>query len=367
MEGLLALTDPKDTLAYHGSRILCTHRDMSKVPCSAVAAAMQVYMKNDQHADTVPENEALWFYGMNHGVALIAAQRAPLEPLTKWENDFLSTYHTRMAQKAVRAFYYLVWICTREARHNLSLDKDLPKIGELFGQPMQKFLTGIKGGEAGISKKFLEAPPDTTIGVYCDALRWTFYNSKWSGGYGGKAWGKVNDCLCRFVSGEFTAEMMLDTVWTLCHNNGPIFNKGQFYSTYESDYVVKRILDIQRSGQIPEGVLNDDTCKKFTDTALTAHMSDLQARFADKIGGYVDWMKVEALGSVQKYAQDIKAQHAKHGMTPEQKAAIAKAEAEAAAIKKAKEEAEAKKAAEHAKNWFQVMPGLEVPKVQRAA
>jgi hypothetical protein len=367
MEGLLALTDPKDTLAYHGSRILCTHRDMSKVPCKAVAYAMQAYMKGDQHADTVPESEALWFYGMNHGVALIAAQRAPLEPLDPWENNFLMAYHTQMAQKAVRAFYYLVWICTREARHNHSLEKDLPKIGELFGEPMQKFLTGIKGGEAGISKKFLEAPPDATIGVYCDALRWTFYHSKWGGGYGGKAWGKVTDCLCRFVSGEFTAEMMLDTIWTLCHNNGPIFNKGQFYACYESDYVVKRILDIQRSGQIPEAVLHDDKCKGFAHNNLSELMSQLNARFPGKIGDYVDWMKVEALGSVQKYAQDIAAQHKKYGMTPEQKASIAKAEAEAAAIKKAKEEAEAKKAAEHAKTWFQVMPGLEVKKVQRAA
>lgn len=363
----MALTDPKDTLAYHGSRMLCTHRAMSAVSCSTVAAAMSAFMKSDPNADTVPESEALWFYGMNHGVALIAAQRAPLEPLSAWENEFLGLYHAQMAQKAVRAFYYLIWICTREARHNQSLEKDLPKIGEMFGAPIHKFLTGIKGGEAGISKKFLEAPPDTTIGLYCDALRWTFNNSKWGGGYGGKAWGKVTDCLCRFVSGEFTAEMMLDTNWTLCHNNGPIFNKGQFYAVYQSDQGVKRILDVQRSGQVPEAVLGDTYCMQFADNLLSGSMSELTKYAAGKIGEYVDWMKVEALGSVKKYPTDIVAQKKKHGVTPEQKAAIEKAEAEAAQKKQAQEAAAIKAAAEHAKNWFQVMPGLEVAKIQRAA
>ena len=42
-------------------------------------------MKVDQEKNTAPEREALWFYGMNHGVALIAAKFAPLEPLPTWE------------------------------------------------------------------------------------------------------------------------------------------------------------------------------------------------------------------------------------------------------------------------------------------
>ena len=67
---------------------------------------------------------------------------------------------------------------------------------------MQGFLTSIKGGEAGISQKFLDQPPTTTIGNYCEALRWTFYHSKWSGGYGGKKWGVVTDCLCALRQGR---------------------------------------------------------------------------------------------------------------------------------------------------------------------
>ena len=363
----MALTDPKDTLAYHGSRVLCTHRDMSGVPCSAVAKAISEFMKADTNKNAKPEREALWFYGMNHGVALIAARRAPLEPLTSWENKFLADYHAKMADKAVRAFYYLVWICTREARHNHSLDKDLPKIGAQFGSEMQTFLTGIKGGEAGISAKFLSSPPNTSIAVYCDALRWTFYNSKWSNGYGGKAWGQVTDCLCRFVKGEFTAEMMLDTIWTLSHNNGPIFNKGEFYETYDSKYTVLRVLDVQRSGQVPEAVFADPGCSGYVTPELLDTMQQIKTQFPDKIGEYVDWMKVEALGSVGKYPQEIKQQQQKYGLTLEQKEAIAKAEAAKLAKQQAKEAAELKAKAAHLEKWFEVMPGLELEKVKRAA
>ena len=55
-------------------------------------------------------------------------------------------------------------------------------------------------------------------------------------------------------------------------------------------------------------------------------------------------------------------------MTPEQKAALvakelqAKKDAEAKA--KAAEEAALKEKLEHAQNWFEIMPGVEVPKVK---
>jgi hypothetical protein len=360
----LAISDPVDTLAYHASRILCEHRDMSGVPCASVATAMKAFMAKDTEKHTVPESEALWFYGMNHGMALISAHRAPLEPLNPWELTFVSTYHAKMASKAVRAFYYLIWICTREARHNGSLTKDLPAIGKAFGPEMQAFLSDIKGGETGISQKFLDNPPKTSIGKYCDALRWAFFNSKWSSGYGGKKWGVINDCLCRFVNGEFAAEMMLDTIWTLQHNGGCLFNKGFCY-THESA-TLARILDVQRSGQIPEAVLTDYQTQPFVQAELKATMLALKAAFTGKIGEYVDWYKVEALGSVHKYGNDKQKQDAKYGQSPEQKALLAKQKADAeAAVKLAEEKAQQKKL-DHEKNWFTVMPDVEVKKVKIA-
>jgi hypothetical protein len=134
----------------------------------------------------------------------------------------------------------LLLICTREARHNQSLSKDKSTMDKMFGHALSDFFVSIKGGEATIHQKLLTNPPPATIGKYCECLVWQFYNSKWNGGYGGKAWGNIADCLNRFVHGEYSAEMMLDTVWTLSHNNGPIFNKGVFYEMYS--HSIMRIL-----------------------------------------------------------------------------------------------------------------------------
>lgn len=356
----MALTDPQNTLSYHSSRVLCAQRDMSDVPCYKVALALGQYQQTHTASDDghhCPETQALWFYGMNHGVALIAGRRAPLEPLDAWELAFVERYHEELAPRAVRAFYYLLLTCTREARHNQSVKHDHPKMAELFGKPIADFFKSIKGGEGGIHQKFLSAPPQGSIGAYCEALCWQFYNSQWNSNYGGKAWGNIADCLHRFVTGEFSAEMMLDTIWTLSHNTGPVFNKGMFYSMYNPAVIV-RLLDVQRSGQIPQAVIHDKPIGGYASPELADLMAQLKARFPEAIGDYVDWEVVEALGSVSTYPSEKQAQFAKHGMSE----AAKKAHEEALLAQKAKEEAAQKAAEEHAKQWFTVMPGIEVKK-----
>jgi hypothetical protein len=357
-EGLqMAITDPKDTLAFHQSRVLSQHLDRSAVPCKMVANAMTKF-ESHSNKDAVPETEALWFYAMNHGVALISAKRAPLEPLDKWEHSFVDAYFTHMAEKGARAFYYLVRICTRESRHNKSWSTSIPKISGMFGAEVATFFQNAKGSEETIADQFKTLPPAASIGQYVKALQWMFYNASWSGGYGGKKWGQVTDCLVRYVHGEFSAEMMLDTIWTLSHNNGPIFNKGYLYTMYGSD--IYRLLDVQRSGQIPTACLHDAKLMKFVDPMLKKAMIELKAKFPDDVPGYIDWEVVEALGSVHKYPMDKSKQAQLYGLSPAAMAAKAATEAK----EKAAAEAQAKEQAEHAQNWFQVMPGVEVEKVQ---
>lgn len=364
----MALTDPKNTLAYHQSRVLTSNRDMSNVPVHMVSAALKKFKAADTASNTVPEKEALWFYGMNHGVALISSRYDPLQPLEKWDLEWVEAYHSRMVPMAMRAFYYLLVICTREARHNKSLSSDMPKMAAKFGDATAKWFK-MSGGEVSIHEKLVSIPPNTTIGNFVECIRWQFYNSSWNGGYGGKKWGQVTDCLARFVNGEFTAEMMLDTVWTLSHNNGPIYNKGHFYSMYSGTLL--RILDVQRSGQIPEAVLDDAQIKKFADKQMKSTFEQLKERFPEDIGDYVDWYVVEALGSVHQYPSEKTMQVDKYGMSEkasgvEKKAAAmaqAKKEAEAAAKKAAKEKA-AKEKAEFEKNWFVVMPEIHVKKIE---
>lgn len=364
----MALTDPQNTLAYHQSRVLTSHRDMSNVPVYMVSAALKQFKSKDTNSGTVPETEALWFYGLNHGVALIAAQYDPLQPLDDWDLNWVKNYHERLIEKSLRAFYYLLIICVREARHNKSLSSDMPKMKEKFGSECASWFS-MSGGEGSIHDRLLSKPPQTTIGNFVECVRWQFYHSKWNGGYGGKKWGQVTDCLARFVNGEFSAEMMLDTVWTLSHNNGPIFNKGHFYGMYS--HVLMRILDVQRSGQIPEAVLHDGQIGKYVSSEMQVVFSSLKARFPEDVGDYVDWFVVEALGSVHKYPSEQQAQANEHGLSEkaseaQKKAAAiatAKQEAAAAAKKLAKEKALQEKA-EFEKNYFMVMPGVHVKKIE---
>lgn len=354
------LSDPKDTLAYHQSRVFTTNRSMAHVECSQVASALKEYVQSTKDTSVKPESEALWFYGLNHAVALISAKRAPLEPLPDDELAFVMQYYEQCSPRAVRAFYYLMLICIREARHSLSKASDQNHLADKFGKPVAAFFKDA-GSEQGIHTRFLESPPKTTIGTFVDSLRWLFYNAKWSGGYGGKAWGKVTDCLYKFVIGEFSAEVMMDTVWTLCHNNGPIFNKGHLYSCHSGTLV--RILDIQRSGQVPQAILSDKWVEPLGHSDLKSSMTKLQHMFPDQIGGYVDWFVVEALGSVHKYPAEKQSQVQSHGVSD----FAAKASAvEAATIAAKLAQKEAKKKAE-AEAYYFITPTLKVAKIKRAA
>ena len=183
-------------------------------------------------------------------------------------------------------------------------------------------------------------------------MKWMFYNSKWSKGYGGKAWGRVADCLVKFVAGEFTAEMMLDTNWALAHNNGPIFNKGIFYQYHTP--MLKKILDIQRSGQIPEAIIEDNGhVSEYVTPEIFDHASWLKTRFPASIGDYVDWYKVEHLGAVQSYTSDKIEQSKKYGLSP-----FADPQ-----NKKKPQKIENEKVD---KSYFEIMPGIKVKKFIRA-
>lgn len=356
----MALTDPQETLAFHLSRPLSAKRDMSATMVAPVAAAMKAFMASDAAPGTVPETEALWFYAMNHGMAEVRKVRAPCEPLGDLL-PFVEDYYRVLSPKAVRAFYYLMLICTREARHlhaTPGLDK---QVTAKFGASAWVWTQGA-AGETAVQNKLFDAPPAMTLGNYVGALRHVFYNGKWSSGYGGKAWGQVTDCLCRFVHGEFTAEMMLDTVWTLAHNNGPIFNKGQLYGGYSPGLL--KLLDVQASGQMHEMVLHDPLGQQFAPPELSQWSSWAGKAFGT-VGPYVDWYAVESLGSKHKYPSEKMAQAKKHGV-PASAAASEKLLAKKMAEAAAKAAAEIEKAKlEDAEAWFSVMPGLKVAKIQR--
>jgi len=338
---------------------------MSQVPLKTFTKKFRTCLNK---ADKVaPETEALWFYGLNHCLSIIQSKYDRFEPMDEWNANFVDDYYNILSEKAVRAFYYLVAICVREVRHNKSLTNDLAEMTKLFGEDVASWFYKSEN-EQQILARFCSEPPETSLGNFFDCIAWQFYNSSWLQGYGGKAWGNVTDCLLRFIKGETSAEIMLDTVWTLSHNNGPIFNKGHFYSNHSP--TLARILDIQRSGQIPEAVLSDDLVLFLYDKILLRKIVKFKEHHAGHIGEYVDWYKVEALGALHSYPQEKGAQLAKYGMTESIKQHLAQLEKQKQMVEQQKILAAQQKILaqiEFEKNHYTIMPGVHVKKFERAA
>lgn len=355
---VLAYSAAKDTLAYQlGVRPLTRMIDFSEVPAPVVMAEFKDALPGSK---AVPETEALWFYLMNHAVARVREIKAPNEPLGEhlW---IVEEFHRQLTERAVRLFRYLMMICTREARHaNSQMASKWVDFEAQFGPEITKFCRDNLGKSSSDAANHIQkSPPDAPIGLYVRGLQYIFDKPSWGGGYGGKKWGAVTDCLVQYVHGKYTAEMMMDTGWTLSHNNGPIFNKGMLYEMYDGG-MIARILDVQRSGQIPQLIFEgwvDARCPKDL-KAMNLKLNEALPGMIPQDKPYVDWFLVEQLGGIHSWNSEKAAQTKKHGTPKDLSEKLAAAEAKAKAEELAKEAAKADKM----KNQWEVFPGEFVQK-----
>lgn len=354
-----------DTLAFQLSRPGVVPRSVADVPVPQVAKQITAFRKckdassffNVEEALGAvmgyPEHDAITFYMLNHAVAAIRQRVSLYESLGQYL-PVVQTYHKWLSVLSVRMFYYLLLICTRESRHvhNSLTDSTFSKLRDKYGQGCIDFNQSIKGkGSDGAANMLTESPPVTTLGNYTAYLADNFNLGQYSGGYGGKAWGKVAEVLRDFVNGTLTAEMMMDTSFTLCHNNGPIFNKGMLFHTY-TDRIYK-ILDVQRSGQIPQlvGSAGHTEFGKHNGE-LYVHCKDV---LPDVFTGHVDWFLVEELGALKNYTTEQKQQVALHGHPPKYKAKVTAKELQMQIAKQQQEK--------EAALMVQLHPGCSVKKL----
>lgn len=364
----------KETLAYQfGMRPATQHRDMSCLPLQPISPyilkvmnAVDIYDINGCKLSTEyngpvcasPEVDALVFYLLNHAMSVIRQKVHVYEPLGKYM-PLVERYHVDLAVRASRMFCYLLLICTRESRHDKS-QPDSPWATEseiTYGPKIMDFHTSIKGlGSTDAYSKYLAHTPETTIGEYSNFLVDVFRKGKYTKGYGGEAWAKIACVLRDYVHGKLSAEMMLDTAFTLAHNNGPIFNKGMLFENYTSD--IYTILDVQRSGQVPQLIAS-----KVLPPTKNAQVQLLWNKCVETLGdafkGYVDWFMVEELGSVNKYPSNKQKQVELYGYPSKYQE---KMNAEAA-----KQELQAKKKMEDLKNAIEIFPGQFIYKIERTA
>jgi len=341
---------PKNTLEYQiRGRPMTMRRDMQKVPVSEVITALQTY-EPQLGSSARPETCALTFYLLEQALGEVRNRKGLQEDLGELV-EVLDLYHSLLSPEAVRLFYYLLMICTREARHAKwsSTTGSWEKLKDQFGAEIHSFWKSVKGGESEVLSRLKQTPPKTPIGPYVKALSWIFYNVSFTSGYGGKKWGNVADVLVSFVHGKYTAAMMMDVGWTLAHNGGPIFNKGMLYKHWGGELI--KILDVQRSGQIAQLIdsLDLDSSDSLVPMWLRAVHKKLADLLGDSMRGHVDWFLVEKLGAVGDYSEQKKKQQVK-GLPAKDPTEGGPGLASTAILK-----------------GLEILPGVVIPKVDRHA
>ncbi len=348
------------TLVEYALKPLTQHRVLAGIPMAEIAKRMKPYLASADKPK--PETLACRFYSMNHLSSMIRQARLPYEPLGPGLTQTLETYYSQSTADAYRMFFYLLLICSRESRH-VHGGYDWSKAAQKMGASSAQYAKTI-GGESGVIDKLTNSPPPCTLGQWTEHLVNVFRYGHFNGGFGGPdTWGSVADCLHKFVIGQYSPEMMLDTSFTLAHNNGPIFNKNMLFSwsgTASAQELLK-ILDVQRAGQMIPFILNNGYA--HADPGLPDLLKHGVAHGDFEVPAYVDWYVVEALGALGSYGAMKAQQVQKYGPSPHmnelEKMAAAKSAAEQAAA--------AAEAEEYAKHWMQITPNLKVKKIPRSA
>jgi hypothetical protein len=295
---------PTNTLAYFNAAPQVHSNDLSNIPVSVFSAATKKYRESCGLSH--PHNDALVFYALNHCASVIRKSYTPNEPLPAWAVTVLNLYTQELSSQGLRMLHYILSITTREMRHLPTPSTQFwAKVEEKFGTPAKEFLQSIRSvSEMAAVERYMSHPPSCTVGQYIGMMSHGFYKGGFGGSFGGPKWGNIADAAASMLTGQTSMEMLVDTGYTLAHNGGPIFNKGMMYHGH--NHTLLTILDVQRSGQIPDllldtgnfGVEKQDVAKQAV--ALTHEAKPMG--LAQGFKAYVDWKAVKA-GAVGYHGQ----------------------------------------------------------------
>lgn len=294
---------PEGSLVAILSNPLYDKVDMGDIHLSTLSTRIKSF-KSRQKSYVAPETDALTFYFLNHVAHVIKSKYNPVEELPKDIQHLARECVKATNTVAQRLFYYSVVIALEEARFLYVNDNKrlIDYLHKSFGEDFGKW------AEKGFRSGSLEdlGNMDMTCAEYTRAMTAVFSFGKWQGGFGGKGWVPISSLAQQCVRGDISIESMADQAFSLCHNNGSMFNKGHLYHYYTQ--FIYDILDIQDSGQIPQWI-SSNLGSKF----VTKELRDLYdlafKHFPDDVSGKVDTKLIS--GSAQKRTkkqQALKAQ-----------------------------------------------------------
>lgn len=270
---------PDHTLAPYLLNPLFTKTDLSELPIADLASELVAFQHS--HATQVsPEADALQFYFFNHAFHLIQAKYAPLARLPDDLAQVVENHFQATNTIAKRLLFYNLLIAVEEARFIPAQDETFHShMNNSFGPELMDFITKRSGNLAGFGKLPL------TCGDYTRGIMSVFAFGKWQPGYGGHGWVPIATVVHDFISGNLSLEQLADQSFSLCHNNGSMFNKGHFYVGY-SEFIYQ-VLDIQDSGQIPQW-LGKNLSSSFVTPTLRESYQIMAKHFPEAMTGKLD-------------------------------------------------------------------------------
>jgi hypothetical protein len=286
------------SLADYRKRPQTRSMNFDGVPVKQLVASIKEWQNETELTLATPEDQAIQFYLTNAVFSALAQKVENHQPLNATQQWAMDHYYAGLHDMGLRAFFYTFLICTREARHG-DYSGAKPSIKDLYGDI--KFFKNIPDDANQIMNHLTNNPPDYDLKTFTNLLVHAFEPgalAKYGGSYGGAKWANVAKPLRDFVHGTITMELFLDTVWTLVHNGGPIFNKGMMYKSYNQEQLW-RILDAQRAGMIPNLVWNKEST--YVKPHHTKFLTECRKEFPGLGEAQVDWQAVVSLGALGHY------------------------------------------------------------------
>lgn len=288
------------------ARAVFQKRDLSNAPMSEVAKKMTQFAAKHGTSQNV-EQEATLFYLSSHGFHCLEASVTPTEELTPQKALLAEQHVQRMNMMGLRMFYYILVISAEEMQFGQARNEGLFDFVESnTSAGAAQWLKRVMGREGG--RDFFKKTEGLSLGECIQALEMGFRFARWSPGFGGLPWAQIAETAGEVIRGSNSLELMVDKAFTLCHNNGAIFNKGHYYSHYASQFY--QLLDIQASGQIPGAIHSKLALPGINSPAARELHAQFAKVFPEEFNTAYDASRVKSMASVREAKQAAAAKKA---------------------------------------------------------
>ena len=275
----------EDSLACYLSSPVWNRYALRDVPAKVLSDEITAFRKK-YPAAVAPETDALKFYLAQHAVWMLKKKYNDIQPLTPAAQNLAKNCAEIMGVVPMRVLSYLTLICVEEARY-ISWNNQTSNFDQVLGGNYGSIFLDYAHNnfKSKSSRKNFEdllsfGEEDMTLGQFLRGMTGVFNFGKWQGGFGGKAWGEIARTTHDALVGRASLIEMADHAFSLCHNNGSMFNKSKLYSMYSNE--IYTILDVQASGQIPQW-LEAGKGKQFLDKELSTMISVFREEFSAEL------------------------------------------------------------------------------------